>query len=535
MEVEFIAEAFWELEKARLLLGWSYAYDLLQLGGSDAKQTVTTARKQFISHQFELEKCVELLSSFISYNRLRNSKSMVMEATMQVRWKRLKLEHAIQQCSDIVTTSPKAALHSPSKQDVFINQRHRTSEFDSVWQGKKVTGIAIDPSVSSESEGREEPDNVSILSGHTEVEEPLVILPKKDPDEEALEHALLLSEQQDKFGCTMYEVLTPGDERLVRDYIDAGFTKEESTLLVFEEKFGEVPKTIPSMPTLSAERLNDRSGRALSSQEVDEIEALMKKGYSLEQARTAVLHSADGLSGSSNDRVMDSSSDLFSPHPREQEFNLTDREALAVEHVMQARNCARKDAVDVVVAERLRRQEAALVPFNQMRTPTTNREVEYRVRNLMMQGFTEPQARVLVQPPIAPYHSVASSRMDASLHPSEVQALMNRGYSRDQAMVMLRNQGGRSASNSETTVQRLISQGYSLNQAMQISRRNQLTTSTGSNYQLTQPLQTIRRDVDLQARFSNDSTMAQTTQIVEQRQESQTNFTNRTVTNAIIE
>lgn len=555
-EIAFITEAFWELQKARLLLSWSYAYDLLQLGGGkdgDAHQnsspTFTSTRKQFISNQFELEKSVELLSSFISYHRLRNTQSMVMEATMHVRWKRLKLEHTILQCSsDITMTSPKAVLLSTAKQDVFISQsgisataqshtelrtsgtireesHYTSSGFDSkVWDETRVTGIAIDASVSSE--GEEQPDNVSILSEQTVVEEePLVVLPKKDPDEEALEHALLLSMQLEKFGCTMYDVLTPSDERLMREYQDAGFTKEESTLLVFEEKFGEAPKTIPSMPTLSAERVNDQIvGRTLSSEEVQALEALMMKGYSLEQSRTAVLRAAGGpITGSSNGvtlRHESSFSELFSPHPLEQDYNLSDREASAVENVMQARNCSRKDAVDVVVAERLRRQEAAMAPLSiQMRAPTSNHAVEHRVRSLMMQGFTEAQARVMAYPPIASY-----PRVDESLYP-EMQSLMSRGYSWDQALQVSRGARGglgsmSNISNSEAAVQRLMSQGFSRNQAIEINRRS--NRPTGSTYQLTQPLNMHRNGVDSQASRYGYTVMAQRQQrLLQQHQASQ--------------
>jgi len=542
-EIAFITEAFSELQKARLLLSWSYAYDLLQLGGGkngnvQQNTSLTSTRKQFISNQFELEKSVELLSSFISYHRLRNTQSMVMEATMHVRCKRLKLEHTILQCSsDITMTSPKAVLLSTAKQDEFISQsginataqshtelltsstireesHYTSSGFDSkVWDETRVTGIAIDVSVSSD--GEEQPDNVSILSEQTVVEEePLVVLPKKDPDEEALEHALLLSEQLEKFGCTMYDVLTPSDERLMREYQDAGFTKEESTLLVFEEKFGEAPKTIPSMPTLSAERVNDQIiGRTLSSEEVQALEALMMKGYSLEQSRTAVLCAAGGpITGSSNGVTLQhesSFSEMFAPHPLEQEYNLSDREASAVENVMQVRNCSRKDAVDVVVAERLRRQEAAMAPLIiQMRAPTSNHAVEHRVRSLMMQGFTEAQARVMAYPPIASY-----PRVDDSLYP-EMQSLMSRGYSRGA-------RGGlgsmSSVSSSEAAVQRLMSQGFSRNQAIEINLR-----PTGSTYQLTQPLNMHRNGVDSQGSRYDYTVMAQGQQrLLQQHQASQ--------------
>jgi hypothetical protein len=434
-------------------------------------------------------------------------------------------------------TSPKAVLLSTAKQDEFISQsginataqshtelltsstireesHYTSSGFDSkVWDETRVTGIAIDVSVSSD--GEEQPDNVSILSEQTVVEEePLVVLPKKDPDEEALEHALLLSEQLEKFGCTMYDVLTPSDERLMREYQDAGFTKEESTLLVFEEKFGEAPKTIPSMPTLSAERVNDQIvGRTLSSEEVQALEALMMKGYSLEQSRTAVLRAAGGpITGSSNGVTLQhesSFSELFAPHPLEQEYNLSDREASAVENVMQVRNCSRKDAVDVVVAERLRRQEAAMAPLIiQMRAPTSNHAVEHRVRSLMMQGFTEAQARVMAYPPIASY-----PRVDDSLYP-EMQSLMSRGYSRGA-------RGGlgsmSSVSSSEAAVQRLMSQGFSRNQAIEINLR-----PTGSTYQLTQPLNMHRNGVDSQGSRYDYTVMAQGQQrLLQQHQASQ--------------
>lgn len=70
---------------------------------------------------------------------------------------------------------------------------------------------------------------------------------KKNPDQEALEHGLLLSQQEAEFGVNMYESLTPDDELVIDEYVAQDFTREEAILFIFEHKYGKVstqPKNI---------------------------------------------------------------------------------------------------------------------------------------------------------------------------------------------------------------------------------------------------------------------------------------------------
>jgi hypothetical protein len=53
-----------------------------------------------------------------------------------------------------------------------------------------------------------------------------LIAAKKDPDQEALEHGVLLSSQEIEFGVNMYDALTPSDEPVIDEYIAQGFTRE---------------------------------------------------------------------------------------------------------------------------------------------------------------------------------------------------------------------------------------------------------------------------------------------------------------------
>ena len=57
-----------------------------------------------------------------------------------------------------------------------------------------------------------------------------------DPDQEALEVALLLSEQEAKYGTNMFDALGPDDNTLIQAYMCQGFSKEEAILIIFEQK-----------------------------------------------------------------------------------------------------------------------------------------------------------------------------------------------------------------------------------------------------------------------------------------------------------
>lgn len=137
-------------------------------------------------------------------------------------------------------------------------------------------------------------DNVSVLSQNTTIEQRLIAA-KKDPDQEALEHGLLLSQQESEYGVNMYESLTPEDEPVIDDYLSQGFTREEAILIIFEEKYGKVtnqnPHITPAMPTLFKVPSNpsNPTGPSLPEPDLSEedeaaILVLMARGYTREQA-----------------------------------------------------------------------------------------------------------------------------------------------------------------------------------------------------------------------------------------------------------
>lgn len=55
-------------------------------------------------------------------------------------------------------------------------------------------------------------------------------------DDRALEIAMLLSQQEARFGVNMYEDLTIPDENEIRKLVARGYTQEDATLAVFERK-----------------------------------------------------------------------------------------------------------------------------------------------------------------------------------------------------------------------------------------------------------------------------------------------------------
>lgn len=112
---------------------------------------------------------------------------------------------------------------------------------------------------------------------------------KKDPDQEALEHGMLLSQQEAEFGVNMYDSLTPTDESIIEDYLKQGFTREESILILFEGKFGKVStqsKDItPAMPTVyKAAGLIGEDDTKIDKNDEPQILLLMSRGYTREQA-----------------------------------------------------------------------------------------------------------------------------------------------------------------------------------------------------------------------------------------------------------
>lgn len=66
---------------------------------------------------------------------------------------------------------------------------------------------------------------------------------KIDPDQEALEHGILLSKQFKLYGLTMYDAIKPVDEVNIEAYMRRGYAREEAVLLLFEERYGPVDTT----------------------------------------------------------------------------------------------------------------------------------------------------------------------------------------------------------------------------------------------------------------------------------------------------
>lgn len=99
--VEFLLEAFEELQKARLLLRWSYPYALFefqeQFRRSSARPHADDFRVAYEAAQSALEMYAESLSDLIARKRVRGSKSLVVETVQSVRSKRSELENLIVQ------------------------------------------------------------------------------------------------------------------------------------------------------------------------------------------------------------------------------------------------------------------------------------------------------------------------------------------------------------------------------------------------------------------------------------------------------
>jgi len=182
----------------------------------------------------------------------------------------------------------------------------------------------------------------------------VVIGQKKDPDQEALEHAILLSQQEQAFGVNMYDSLTKADMVTMKKYMAQGFSRQESALVIFEQKHGhmEHDSFIPAMPTLTTERGATRGGggnaHTASVSDEEEIEILIKCGYTREQA-IVVKRQEDK-------KRFDTQ--MHEPHPLEEQFNLTEVEEREVQHKMERKGYSRSKAVEKVV--KMRKDQVAV-------------------------------------------------------------------------------------------------------------------------------------------------------------------------------
>lgn len=119
--VEFIVQAFEELERDRLFLRWSYPFVFLEF---DDKPSTTSGRggasvtsgagalqdnrQEFLNLQATFEYFTETLSYLISRNRLRATKEEIEKATRDARAKRIEMEEFIIQY--YLTRRPEAAM-----------------------------------------------------------------------------------------------------------------------------------------------------------------------------------------------------------------------------------------------------------------------------------------------------------------------------------------------------------------------------------------------------------------------------------------
>ena len=184
----------------------------------------------------------------------------------------------------------------------------------------------------------------------------VVIGQKKDPDQEALEHAILLSQQEQAFGVNMYDSLTKADKVTMKKYMAQGFSRQESALVIFEQKHGHMDHNsfIPAMPTLTTERGTTRGGggggpaHTTSVSDEEEIEILIRCGYTREQA-IVVKRQEDK-------KRFDTQ--MHEPHPLEEQFNLTEVEEREVQHKMERKGYSRSKAVEKVV--KMRKDQVAV-------------------------------------------------------------------------------------------------------------------------------------------------------------------------------
>lgn len=104
--IEFLLEAFQELEKCRMLLRWSYPYAMFQYEeefrkafGPNGMVMIlgdrSAQRAEFLTAQNVLERQVETLSDLLSHRRLRGNRDDVVEAYLAAKAHRIALESVI--------------------------------------------------------------------------------------------------------------------------------------------------------------------------------------------------------------------------------------------------------------------------------------------------------------------------------------------------------------------------------------------------------------------------------------------------------
>lgn len=62
------------------------------------------------------------------------------------------------------------------------------------------------------------------------------MMQSENPDQDALNLAILVSQQEAEFGINMYEALQPEDEFIIGEFIKLGYTLDEAVLEIFDER-----------------------------------------------------------------------------------------------------------------------------------------------------------------------------------------------------------------------------------------------------------------------------------------------------------
>eukprot|EP01034_Spumella_vulgaris_P021844 gene21844-27915_t len=295
-----------------------------------------------------------------------------------------------------------------------------------------------------------------------------LIAAKKDPDQEALEHAILLSCQESEFGVNMYDALTPNDEPVIDEYIAQGFTREEAILIIFEEKYGQiaaqkVSTVTPAMPTVyHIEHVEGLQEQQLSAEDELEVARLMTVGYTREQAvdkmtREAVAQaqnqarSIHGNSVHGNNTVSSlGTGSAYPPHQQhslamslneevaeeEDDGDLTDAEAQVVDDLMQSGQFTSLSlAIDHVLGQRKPKRG---------RLPSASQSVaqgggmsleEEAIALLMQQGYSLEQAQNEYRHRMNGFN-VSNNNLTLDPDQLAIEELVGRGYSLDQATQM---------------------------------------------------------------------------------------------------
>ena len=221
----------------------------------------------------------------------------------------------------------------------------------------------------------------------------VVIGQKKDPDQEALEHAILLSQQEQAFGVNMYDSLTKADKVTMKKYLAQGFSRQESALVIFEQKHGHMDHNsfIPAMPTLTTERGTTRGGggggtaHTTSVSDEEEIEILIRCGYTREQA-IVVKRQEDK-------KRFDTQ--MHEPHPLEEQFNLTEVEEREVQHKMERKGYSRSKAVEKVV--KMRKDQVA-VERVEVQQEQQEQLLQREMMMMMMMQQQQQQQQMMASP-----------------------------------------------------------------------------------------------------------------------------------------